>query len=365
MKKFFVALLILGCPIVATAADFSKTFVGYINKVPVKLQLTNVNNQLRGNFAYKNNFENTYIPDSNYIFGSNKNGAITLNTNEGNTNNTYFKGKLLSSKMNGVTNYELNGIWQDKMRLMNQKVELKQLDLTADMGNPIVNQFKTTQSAANFYNTSASYPLFAGKNLTAHEVKINKTIESFVQTQVSAFEKSTTQSNKQENYKGLGIDANVFNLENMVTSSHPKLLSIRFMMFEMNYHAAHPNTNYASLNFNTQTGKQVTLAELFKPGSDYLNVISTIIRPELLKKLYPNLKTIDVKNPDVEWVYEGTKPDIKNYPVWNVYEGKLMITLPAYQVAAYVYGPQTIMIPFTKLKKIAKPGGIISEAIAS
>ena len=67
---------------------------------------------------------------------------------------------------------------------------------------------------------------------------------------------------------------------------------------------------------------------------------------------------------DIEWIYEGTKPNADNFRVWNVYEDNLMITLPAYQVAAYVYGVQTIMIPFSKLKTILKPDGIISGRIA-
>jgi len=370
MKKFLIILFAIGSSFLFSgiclgAANFSKTFVGYVNNVPLKLQLTNNNDQLNGSFAYKNNFENSYIPDYKYIFGKAENDVITLNTNAGEKTNVSFEGKLLvSPAKNGMTHYELKGIWQDKMHLINQAVELKQLDLNSDINNPIVTQLQTSKSDKNFYNTSVSYPLFTGKNLTPEELHINAAITSFISKRVIAFEKSTIESNEQNNYKGLDSDANAFEINSMVTNSHPGLLSIRFMIFESNYRAAHPHTDYASLNFNTKSGEVISLADLFKPGSDYLKVISNMIRLELVKKLYPNVKVINLKDPDIEWIYEGTKPNADNFRVWNVYEDNLMITLPAYQVAAYVYGVQTIMIPFSKLKTILKPDGIISGRIA-
>lgn len=363
MKNVLISWLLLSLfsPFCVYAANFSQTFVGYANNVPIKLKLTNVDSQLRGTYAYTNNFKTSYVPDANFIFGQKNDNTITLNTNKGNMNNVHFQGNLVSKTQNGQSIYILQGQWQDKMRLINQTVELHQLVFNPGSKNPIINQFKADKDPTHFYTTEASYPLFTGINLTANQIAINEKIKAFVDDKISSFIQSVKQANEEEKNKNLTPDAFQFFIDNSVTNSQG-ILSIRFALFQSMYHAAHPYTNYMSLNFDTETGKSIALADLFKPNSNYLEALAKIVRPELIKKLYPNLKPSDYsKNFDVKWIYEGTKPVMKNYQVWNIYKNNLMITFPAYQVAAYVYGEQTILIPLAKLVKIIKTNSFLAQ----
>ena len=58
---------------------------------------------------------------------------------------------------------------------------------------------------------------------------------------------------------------------------------------------------------------------------------------------------------------DGAKPTADNYKNWNVTKKGLLITFPPYQVAAYAYGPQTVIVPYSLLKDIARPDGALAK----
>ncbi|OAS17475.1 hypothetical protein A8708_21320 [Paenibacillus oryzisoli] len=86
---------------------------------------------------------------------------------------------------------------------------------------------------------------------------------------------------------------------------------------------AHGNTIQKSLTFSTETGKNYTLSELFKPGSDYVARLSAMIADEIKRREIPLL---------VE--FTSIRPDQDFY----VADKSLVIYFQLYELAAYVYG---------------------------
>ena len=121
------------------------------------------------------------------------------------------------------------------------------------------------------------------------------------------------------------------------------VLSISFNISIYYRGAAHPSNTMAALNFID--GRQVQLADLFRPETDYLKPIADYSRKKLSEK----------KISDQKWVAEGTKPTEKNYQIWSFAPTGIDIIFDTYQVAAYVYGPQKIAIPLSQISPLLKP----------
>lgn len=121
------------------------------------------------------------------------------------------------------------------------------------------------------------------------------------------------------------------------------VLSVRFNMSIFHRGAAHPSNNVVVENFIK--GHSVKLADLFVSGSDYLKPIAAFSRKIITEK----------KISDEQWIKEGTTPIDKNYQVWYFTNEGLAIIFNSYQVAAYVYGEQTIEIPLATISSLVKP----------
>lgn len=121
-------------------------------------------------------------------------------------------------------------------------------------------------------------------------------------------------------------------------------LSVSFNISIYHRGAAHPTNTVAVLNFIN--GRQVDLADLFRPEVNYLKPIASFCYKKIAAK----------KNfSDKKWIEEGTKPVDKNYKIWSFSSNGINIIFDTYQVAAYVYGPQTVKIPLSQISSLLNP----------
>ena len=135
-----------------------------------------------------------------------------------------------------------------------------------------------------------------------------------------------------------------------VTNGTDGLLSILYTVADYWSGAAHPNQHALVLNFNLITGQEITLADLFLPGSNYLQVISDYCITELNKQ-------------DRLMFDAGAQPTTGNYQNWNITPGGLLISFDPYQVAPYAMGPSRVTIPYSALNQILRPGGPLAALI--
>ncbi|WP_431606659.1 DUF3298 domain-containing protein [Legionella maioricensis] len=128
-------------------------------------------------------------------------------------------------------------------------------------------------------------------------------------------------------------------------------LSVRFNVSIYHRGAAHPSNTVVVENF--VAGHPVKLADLFISGANYLKPIAAFCNKAITAK----------KISDEKWINEGTKPVEKNYQVWSFNDKGIDIIFNNYQVAAYVYGEQTVAIPLATLSSMIKPK--LSETVWS
>ena len=170
--------------------------------------------------------------------------------------------------------------------------------------------------------------------------EVNTTIKEFIENTQDTFMNELSEDAKipadAPGKTGLNITYSVpYNTNNA--------LSIRFNVSVYHRGAAHPENKVIVTNF--LNGHGITLADLFVKEADYLDPISRIANKEITAK----------KISDKQWIAEGTKPTNDNYSVWFFTNNGIAIIFNSYQVAAYVYGAQTVDIPFSAISKLIKP----------
>ncbi|MEZ5428091.1 MAG: DUF3298 and DUF4163 domain-containing protein [Pyrinomonadaceae bacterium] len=208
----------------------------------------------------------------------------------------------------------------------------------------VLKSFKE-KNKERLYDISADYPELQNFN-PAIAGRFNQLIKARVMKDVDEFRKSMLEMSEEdlkfarerevENYSETGY---------WVATANPNLISIGFG--NGNYSGgAHPNSYSYSFNFDLKNGKELKLSDLFLPGSNYLKVISDYAIADLTKQLETET--------DDEWLARGAGPKAENFESWTIGEDGLKIQFDAYQVAAYVYGPQEVVIPFDKLKSVLR-----------
>lgn len=120
--------------------------------------------------------------------------------------------------------------------------------------------------------------------------------------------------------------------------------------------AAHPTAAVLTRTFDVRTGSPLALGDLFRTHSDYLSVLAresrALLRPQLGQLLDPVMFD------------PGTTPQAANFAGWALTPFGLRVTFGEYQVAAYAAGTPTIVIPWSALAGVARPGGPLSQAAA-
>jgi hypothetical protein len=184
----------------------------------------------------------------------------------------------------------------------------------------------------------------------ARSEKFNKAISDFVGKEVKSFKTWAGQEKKERADSGqLGFE---LDLSYDVKYSAKNLVSVLYKEYTFTG-GAHGNNSSSSFNYDLDRGEMLELAHLFIPDSNYLKTISDYCSETLKGR----------KISDDDWIKEGAGADKKNYSTWNIVSDGLLVTFDSYQVAAYAEGPQEVVVPFSVLKGIIKPGGPLAAIV--
>lgn len=143
------------------------------------------------------------------------------------------------------------------------------------------------------------------------------------------------------------VNSNTLDVDYKVLYTSRNFISIRFSIYTFFYGAAHPYTTFQSLNYDIKQGKVLSLADVFK-SNDYLSFLATYSKGALTEKLSKAASN------QTEPFPEGINPTSDNYAIWNFTSKGLLLTFPASQVAAYVFGPQEVTIPHSAMKDMLR-----------
>jgi hypothetical protein len=200
------------------------------------------------------------------------------------------------------------------------------------------------------YEVDAQYPQFTGGNNPNLE-KFNQLARVVVVKSVAGFKKDMAPEEGDEP-RPEGSMGSDLGIGYTIHLAQDDLVSLQFDIGSYYQGAAHPNSYTETLNYDLKNGKQLKLADLFKPGSKYLQALSTYCNADLKKQWKEkNAELVE------DMLKDGTAPTAKNYESWTITKRGIGINFDSYQVAPYAAGPQFVMVPYSALKEIIKPDG--------
>jgi hypothetical protein len=203
------------------------------------------------------------------------------------------------------------------------------------------------------YDIDAQYPQLTGGNNPNFE-KFNQLARMVVVKQVSGFKKDL-QPEEGEEPRPEGSMGSDLGVGYTILLARDDLVSVQFDIGSYYQGAAHPNSHTETLNYDLRNGKQLRLADLFKPGAKYLQTLSTYCITDLKKQFKE--KNAELLEDELK---EGAAPTAKNYESWTITKQGLGINFDSYQIAPYAAGPQFVMVPYSALKDLIKPDGPIA-----
>ncbi|MGI8735516.1 MAG: DUF3298 domain-containing protein [Pyrinomonadaceae bacterium] len=204
------------------------------------------------------------------------------------------------------------------------------------------------------YEIGVEYPQITGSTNPAVE-KFNQQAKAHVTKEVSEFRAAVAESAAEEIATTSGSD---FGIGYTVAIARDDLISVEFDAGSYYRGAAHPNSYSRVINFDLKNGKPLRLADLFKPGARYLQVIANYCMKDLKKQSKAKDDMLDDTS-----IQEGARPVLKNYRSWTITKKGLGVNFDSYQVGPYVAGPQFVMVPYSALKDIIKPDGPVAQYV--
>lgn len=151
-------------------------------------------------------------------------------------------------------------------------------------------------------------------------------------------------------------DANAPIPQNFLTSdfqvlyNEHGLVSIHAENSQYFYGAAHPLPFSSVINYSLLLQRELALADLFQPGTQYLQIIAEYCTNQL-------------KNDEWFMFSEGALPEEQNYQKWNITPEGLRITYDPYQVAAYAAGYVRVTVPWEELRGIIAEDGPVGVLV--
>lgn len=230
----------------------------------------------------------------------------------------------------------------------------------ADSGLNFDNKTMTLNNSQPKYKVVINYPQIQNPT-SLGQVKFNQIAKTTALSQLKEFKQSVSENLKYPVPEDLKAEGSTLTLTYDLTSLEPaKLISVRFSNDTSYVGAAHPSHKYSALNYDLTQNKIADLSYLFKNENSGLKQLAQIATQRVTTQLEQSSN-----GPNVDIFKDGLTPTSKNYQVWNLNQDGIQLTYNEYQVAAYVYGPQTIVIKFDELKNQLNPNTALAKCLAN
>jgi hypothetical protein len=333
----------------------TKFFRGSIgNALDLQMKLQREGDALTGSYFYQK------VGQKIDLRGTiDKDGNVTLDEFDASGKQTgTFKGQWKTGSDGAV---EISGNWAKPNSDKKTPFSLQQEPIEFSSGVDIAaKQIKESNKKLK-YEIAATYPQLTGSTDPNFE-KFNQTVRGLVNRNVGSFKKDVAPENEPtpdpsltSQSEEIGSDIQI---AYTIALAKDDLISVEFSISSYYAGAAHPNSASQTLNFDLRNGKQLKLADLFQPGSKYLQTISAYCVKELTAQAQKQGADGML---DEEWIHRGAGAEADNYQNWTVTKKGLAITFDPYQVAPYAAGPQYVTVPYSSLKDIIKPDGPIGQ----
>lgn len=338
----------------AVPAPQTKYFKGSIgSSLDLQMKLVREDPQLTGSYFYQKvgtriKLRGTIDPDGKFVLDE---------FDPAGKQTGVFKGMWTVDAQDGTI--QLAGFWSKPGQKDNDKttafsVHEEPITLSGD-AEIIAKKIKETNKNLN-YEIDVQYPQVTGGNNPNLE-KFNQLVRALVTKKVSEFKKDV-QPKEGDEPPPEGSMGSDIGMSYEVAMARDDLISVEFDVGSYYQGAAHPNTYTETVNYDLKNGKPVSLSDLFKPGSKYLQALASYSIADLKKQS----KGKDSMLSDDE-IQSGAGPSAKNYRSWKITRKGLGINFDAYQVGPYAAGPQYVLVPYASLKDVINPQGPIAQLV--
>jgi hypothetical protein len=337
----------------ATLAEV-KYFKGSIgNALDLQMKLLRAGEQLTGSYSY------IKVGTKIDLKGSvDKDGTLTLEEFDSTGKQTgLFKGVWKPDAEDGLVT--IAGNWSKPPGKGDDKktaFSLHEEAITFTYGTDVVTKQIKENNKKLVYDISVQYPEITGPGNTNFD-KFNQLVRGSVLKKVAGFKKEMQPQPDEEPRpeNSMGSDLSIgYKIE----LAQDDLVSVSFSISSYYQGAAHPNSFSEVVNYDLKNGKQLKLADLFKPGAKYLQAISSYCIDDLKKQ--SNAQGADGMLDETS-IKNGAAPAPKNYQSWTITRKGLGINFDAYQVGPYAAGPQFVTVPYSVIKDLINPDGPISQ----
>ena len=338
-KLFWISSLLLCFVFQINAQTETKTFSGSIDGNRVQMTLQRNGNVLSGTYFY------VKVGKDLKLSGSiDAEGKFTLTeTSPTGAKTGTFSGNW--SKAEDEDAITLNGSWKNPQGTKTLDFYLTEQMIFFTNGARVTPKTFSETNKPKLFEITAEYPELSGVS-PAITAKFNQTAKTLAMTEVEKFRKDflaqTAEDLKFFKESGLG---NTVEISYNITYADNEIISVWFGNYFYTG-GAHPNSYSFTLNFDLKNGKELKLADLFKPESNYLKILSDYS----IKKLKEHFG----EDADSEWIESGAGAEEENYDSWNITRKGITVNFDSYQVAPYVAGPQEVTIPYQVLQGILR-----------
>ena len=133
-----------------------------------------------------------------------------------------------------------------------------------------------------------------------------------------------------------------------VTFSNGRLISVAFPTDSLLTPSDHREHLTLCLTYDLQAGAGLSMADIFKPETDFLRIMAEYCIPRLTAQLG--------QSSNADWIKRGASATGENYKVWNLTPGGIEITFDPDQVAGPSAGVQQVVVPFSRLRPLIATG---------
>lgn len=209
------------------------------------------------------------------------------------------------------------------------------------------------------YSVRAEYPQIEGA------LMFNRLAEDFVKKEIVDFKKDAGPKPGEKDYMP-GASEDSLDIRYTVRLLTDDIVSVEFPIDYYAHGAAHGSHAFRVINYDLKAGRALALADLFKPGSDYLGKISEVAVRQLRRW---NKDSADYPGGggqpylDDEGIAAGAKPEAENYQNWTITPRGLAVTFDYYQLGAYAAGAPTVVLPYSDLKDVLRADGPLAPLL--
>lgn len=220
---------------------------------------------------------------------------------------------------------------------------------------PVAQTLKLTDAKQRF-EIDASYPQLQSPDAAGQA--FNQLMRSRIEAEVAEFKKNAAEG--MAFLKDPAVDPKNFDGFNSsllisyeTARADSRVISVALMAETFVIGNAHPSHWPMMLNYDLARRKEIKLADLFKPGTNYLQTLAPLCKADLKRQAKQN------QFPDIDdMISEGTAPKAENYRSFTLTPTALVIAFPEYQAGPYVYGQHEVTIPYTRLQAILARNGL-------